>query len=145
MTRNTDRCVQICAFACQQVYISHLFLGFEISKVSEEFSLRGELSRLQEMKKTEEFLHSVLQRSASQQHLVFLGETHRTQIRHRKRSNNREMGNNIHQQVKEGNFFFFLRGNGTEGMRGRTVFDPHYKVSALTKSNIFNQIACIFS
>ena len=30
-------------------------------------------------------------------------------------------------------------------MRGRTVFDPHYKVSALTKSNILNQIACIFS
>lgn len=29
-------------------------------------------------------------------------------------------------------------------MRGRTFFDPHYKVSALTKSNIFNQIVCIF-
>lgn len=55
--------------------ISHLFLCFEVSKVSEEFSLRRELSRLQEMKQTEEFLHSVLERSASQQHLVFLGET----------------------------------------------------------------------
>lgn len=55
--------------------ISHLFLCFEVSKVSEEFSLRRELSWLQEMKQTEEFLHSVLERSAGQQHLVFLGET----------------------------------------------------------------------
>lgn len=57
------------------MYILHLFLCFEISKVSEELSFRGELGRLQEMKQTEEFLHSVLERSAGQQHLVFLGKT----------------------------------------------------------------------
>lgn len=57
------------------MFISHLFLCFEVSKVSEEFCLRGELSRLQEMKQAEEFLHSILKRSAGQQHFVFLGET----------------------------------------------------------------------
>lgn len=62
------------------MYISHLLLCFEVSKVSEEFSLRRKLSWLQEMKQTEEFLHSVLERSAGQQHLVFLGEG--TQIKH---------------------------------------------------------------
>lgn len=57
------------------VYVSYLLFCFEVSKVSEEFGLRGELSRLKEMKQTEEFLHSVLERSAGQQHFVFLGET----------------------------------------------------------------------
>lgn len=54
-------------------YILHLFFCFEVSKFSEEFNLRRELSRLQEMKQTEEFLHSVLERCAGQQHLMFLG------------------------------------------------------------------------
>ena len=57
------------------MYIPHLFFRFEVPKVSEEFSLRGKLSRLQEVKQAEEFLHRVLERSAGQQHLVFLGET----------------------------------------------------------------------
>lgn len=55
--------------------VSHLFLCFQVSKVSEKFSFRGELGRLQEMKQTKELLHSVLEGSASQQHFVFLEET----------------------------------------------------------------------
>lgn len=54
--------------------MSHLFLCFQVSKVSEKFSFRGELGRLQEMKQTKELLHSVLEGSASQQHFVFLKE-----------------------------------------------------------------------
>lgn len=63
------------------VCISHLFLRFEVPKVPKEFNLRRELCGLQEMKQTEEFLHSVLKRSASQQHLVFL-EDATEQIEH---------------------------------------------------------------
>lgn len=65
--------------ALLSVFISHLFLCFEVSKVSEEFSLRWELSRLQEMQQTEELFHSVLERSAGQQHFVFLRENHGAQ------------------------------------------------------------------
>lgn len=35
--------------AVVDVCISHLFLSFEVSKIFEKFSLRRELSRLQEM------------------------------------------------------------------------------------------------
>lgn len=56
------------------LFISYLLLCFEVSEFSEEFSLWRKLSRLQEMKETEEFLHSVLKRSTGQQHLVFLWE-----------------------------------------------------------------------
>ena len=69
---------------CQDKY---LFLRFEVSKVSEELCLRGELGGLQEMKQAKEFLHSVLERSACQQDLVFLGITtpHTQKRRHEER------------------------------------------------------------
>lgn len=53
---------------------TYLLLGFEVSKLLHEGVFRGEACRLQEVQQAEELLHCVLQRSASQQDLVFLKE-----------------------------------------------------------------------
>ena len=93
--------------------ISHLFLCFEVSEVSEEFSLRWELSRLQEMKQTEEFLHSVLEGSAGQQHLVFLGETTGHKYKLEKDRGRRGSGG---RREREDQMFIRQSGNGEKKM-----------------------------